>query len=359
MKNFIFFSAIISTFSKVVKKNRRMSTSICRSGNMIMPSIGLGTMDLSNKAEEINTIIENSLNIGYKRIDCAPVYFNEHLIGDALYEYLNKKIDRNFSRPTIKREDLFLTSKLPCTFHKKELVEPALKKTLADLRVDYLDLYLIHWPVSFKVLPNSLEVLNVNRRGYENEDIDDSDNGNNIDPYISIHETWQAMENLVNKGLVRHIGVSNFPVTLLHELLSRARIKPFLNQIEIHPYLQQEKLLKYCFTNNIQIQAYSPLGTPGYKSKNEPYLLNDPLLKQIALNHSITVAQLCLLWALQRNTSIVVKSSHPQRQKENLVSNQKLTLSREEMEKIANLDKGYRFFRPEEWWGDKNLAVFH
>lgn len=150
--------------------------------------------------DQCKTAIRSAIQAGYRRIDCAPVYFNEDAIGDALQELYNEGM--------IQRKDLFLSSKLASPFHRAEHVELALRKTLTDLRTDYLDLFLIHWPIAF----NFVEI-DPTRRGYDNEDIDDSNNGDNIDPTVSVKETWSAMEALVSKGLVREIGVSNFPGT--------------------------------------------------------------------------------------------------------------------------------------------------
>ena len=202
-----------------------------------MPRVGLGTMSLA--PSECLSSINDAIMMGYRLIDCAPVYFNEKEIGDA------------FRQLSVPRTDIFITSKLASPFHRKEHVEPALRKTLNDLSVGYLDLYLMHWPVAFKPVP-----IDPNERGFRDESIDDSHNGKNIDPNVSIRETWQAMETLVDKGLVKHIGVANFPAILLHDLLSYSRIKPAVNQIEIHPYNQQSKLVSYCQARNITVQAY-------------------------------------------------------------------------------------------------------
>eukprot|EP00590_Aulacoseira_subarctica_P011253 CAMPEP_0172437610 /NCGR_PEP_ID=MMETSP1064-20121228/72342_1 /TAXON_ID=202472 /ORGANISM="Aulacoseira subarctica , Strain CCAP 1002/5" /LENGTH=321 /DNA_ID=CAMNT_0013186101 /DNA_START=60 /DNA_END=1025 /DNA_ORIENTATION=- len=293
--------------------------------------------------------IEGALKAEYRGIDCAPVYFNEHIIGDVLSEHFSKNI--------LQRKDIFIKSKLPSPFHRKEYVEKALRKTLSDLRTDYLDLYLVHWPVAFYPVEDALDT---SRRGYLDESIDDSNEGRNIDPKVSVHETWEAMEDLVEKGLVRQIGVSNFPVSLLHELMSKCRIPPIVNQVEMHPYLQQTKLLTYCKKRGIQVEAYSPLGTPGNKEKDDPMVMDDPVLRAIAKKRNVTVAQVCLAWALQRGTFVVVKSVSFDRQVENLMVQQDgfLTLDGEELAMIAELDRGYRFFRPEDWWGYMGMAVF-
>jgi alcohol dehydrogenase (NADP+) len=317
----------------------------CSSREQAIPMIGLGTFDMP--PGQVPVAIHSALNLGYRRIDCAPVYFNEAEIGDCIYEAIHTQRE-------VERQDLYIVSKLASPFHRTEHVKIGLQKTLTDLRLDYLDLYLMHWPQAFHYVD-----IDPNRRGYDNEDIDDSGNGTFIDTTVSVHETWNAMEELVNEGLVREIGVSNFPVSLLHELMTQATIPPAVNQVEAHPYLQQTKLLQYCQKRGVHFQAYSPLGSPGYKQENEPTLLDDPVLQRIALTHNVTVAQVCITWALQRGTSVVTKSSTPNRQKENnSVDLNKIQLSERELKEIEGLERGYRYFRPEEWWGELGMAVF-
>lgn len=325
--------ALVLGMSKILTA----SLSTCTS-SLPMPPIGLGTYLMGR--EVIRQAIPSALQAGYRRIDCAPVYFNDDVLGDVLAE--------EFQRGDIARQDLYIVSKLASPFHRKEHVELAVRKTLTDLRLDYLDLYLVHWPIAFRYVEIDPTV-----RGFQNEDIDDSDGGKNIDPNFSVMETWAGMEDLVDKGLVREIGVSNFPVSLLHELLSQAKIKPKINQVELHPYLHQTKLLQYCEARGIGLQAYSPLGTPGYKGEGEPDLISDSILHRIASSHNWTVPGLCLKWALQRGTTVVAKSSSAIHQKENLgVLDLSGNLTEAEMQEIASLDRGYRFFRPEDWWGE-------
>jgi alcohol dehydrogenase (NADP+) len=308
--------------------------------------VGLGTLDIS--PSQVPNAISSAIRLGYRRIDCAPVYFNEETVGDVLFQEITSR--------NVNREDLYIASKLAGPFHRREHVKIGVQKTLSDLRLDYLDLYLIHWPQAFYFVD-----VDLSKRGYENVDIDDSGDGSKIDPSVSVHETWAAMENLVDEGLVREIGVSNFPVSLLHELMTRCRIPPTVNQVEAHPYLQQSKLLAYCKKRGIHFQAYSPLGSPGYKGKGEPTVLEDPVLQTIANTHNATVAQICIAWALQRGTSVVAKSSTPERQQENLVvasDEHKILLSTSDLLEIEKLERGYRFFRPEDWWGEMAMAVF-
>jgi diketogulonate reductase-like aldo/keto reductase len=306
----------------------------CSDALSAMPSIGLGTYMLKDPL----TVLPKAIELGYRRIDCAPVYFNEDKVGDALHQVLNEG--------SVTREDLFIVSKLASPFHRREHVPIGLRKTLTDLRLDYLDLFLIHWPISFDYV-----AIDPNVRGYENEDIDDSRDGKAIDTSVSLHETWLGMQDVLEQGLVRHIGVSNVPVALLHELLANdLKVKPAVNQVELHPYLSQSRLVGYCQHRGIHVQAYSPLGTPGYKEEGEPTVLDDAVLKDIAQAHNISPSQVALAWALSRNTSLVCKASSEDHLRDNLAA-ASLKLGSSEIERISKLNRNYRFFRPEDWWG--------
>lgn len=338
------------TLFMILSQGRNVAKSYsttCSTRRMIRDfPVGLGTLDI--KPDQVPAAIASAIRLGYRRFDCAPVYFNEDKIGDALQQEI---ADGN-----VEREDLYIVSKVAGPYHRRHHVKIGLQKTLNDLRLDYLDLLLIHWPQAFFYVD-----IDPTKRGYENEDIDDSKDGKLIDPTVSVHETWAAMEELKKEGLVREIGVSNFPVSLLHELMT-STIPPAVNQVEAHPYLQQSKLLAYCDKRGVHFQAYSPLGSPGYKESHEPVLLEDPVLQKIAASHNVTVAQICISWALQRGTSVVAKSATPSRQEENLaaaVTNEsRVELSESELQEIAGLERGYRFFRPEDWWGEMAMAVF-
>jgi len=306
--------------------------------------VGLGTYMIS--PGQVPDAVHTAIKAGYRRFDCAAVYFNEDAIGDALVHEMETG--------SITREDLFIVSKLASPYHRREHVKMALRKSLDDLRLSYLDLYLIHWPQAFHYVP-----LDLTKRGYDNEDIDDGNDGKNIDPTVSVHETWEAMEELMDEGLVKQIGVSNFPVSLLHELMTRCRIPPAVNQVEAHPYLQQTRLLRYCEARGVHFQAYSPIGSPGYIGDDEPRLLEDPTLFRIANSHNVSTATICIAWAIQRGTSVVAKSANAKRQAENLLpAMQHIHLSETEMKDIAELERGYRFFRPEDWWGGVAMSVF-
>ena len=292
----------------------------------VMPALGLGTW--KSKPEEMYNTVKTAISLGYRHIDCAAIYGNEIEIGQALADCIQEGL--------VKREDLWITSKLWCSSHGLENVEPALQKTLNDLQLDYLDLYLIHWPVAFKsgvVLP------------------DTGDDFISLEE-LPIAETWRGMENSVEKGLCHHIGVSNFSIKKLRDLLKIAKIKPEMNQIELHPYLQQNKMLEFCKESGIFITAYSSLGSSdrpdNLKTNEEPILLQNPVIINIAKKHNCSNAQILLAWGLQRGTSVIPKSVNPQRLQENLAADE-INLSDDEMAEIAKLDINYRYLSGSFW----------
>jgi len=318
-----------------------------------MPVLALGTWYMGQVSSShfdgtiIRKAIEHAIDIGYRHIDCAQDYLNEHLIGNVLKDMFDKGV--------VAREEVFITSKLNQPYHAAKHVETALKKTLKDLQVDYLDLYLIHWPIAFEYVDYG---ENANYRGFANGKYEPWDN--KIDYTISIRETWQAMEEMVRKGYVKSIGVSNFNVQLLHDLLTYAKIPPVVNQIECYPYLAQTGMIKYCKMRNMVVQAYAPLGTPGSTEKQEDVtLLTDCALEKIAEKHKKSAAQVALKWNLSRSNNIVVitKSENVERISENH-SLLDFKLSTQEIEEINKLDKNYRFLRPEEWSVTKDIHLF-
>lgn len=290
------------------------------SADHTIPAIGLGTW--KSDPGEVGDAVSSALQIGYRHIDCASIYQNQKEIGSTFAKALSDK--------TVKREDLWITSKLWNNAHAARHVRPALEATLRDLQLDYLDLYLIHWPVHFKeniVFPKHADEF--------------------IEPdAIPVMETWQAMEKMVQKGLCRFIGVCNFNLRRLEGLSQQAHIQPVMNQIELHPYLQQQKMLTYCRENNILLTAYSPLGSPdrpeGLKKKDEPSLLSHPVILELAENKNISAGQLLISWALSRNTVVIPKSTNPGRQKENLEADA-IILDQSDIDKINQLEQNYRY----------------
>ncbi|CAJ0884238.1 5388_t:CDS:2, partial [Entrophospora sp. SA101] len=241
-----------------------------------MPLIGFGTWQIP-KDIAADTVY-HALKNGYQLLDGSPDYGNEKEVGDGI----KKAIDDGF----VKREDIFITSKLWNTYHKKEHVRPALERTLNDLNVKYLDLYLIHFPISLKYVDP--------KERYPPEWYYDTKNKVCIQEDVTIRETWEAMEELVDAGLVRNIGVSNFNAVLIMDLLKYARIKPSVLQIEHHPYLTQEQLVDYAKSQGLAVTAYSPLGSSNYAVTSDvgiPHILNAPKLEQVANKYSKSTAQ--------------------------------------------------------------------
>jgi len=284
-------------------------------------AIGLGTW--KSDPGKVGDAVKTALKVGYRHVDCAAVYGNEKEVGTALQE--------SFSEYDIKREDVWITSKLWNTAHKPQDVIPALKQSLSDLQLNYLDLYLIHWPVAFKP---GLE-------GFPESD----DDFLSLDK-VPIIDTWKVMLEAKEEGLIKHAGVSNFSIKKLKDLSSKTDHAPEMNQIELHPYLQQNDMLEYCSENNILVTAYSPLGSSdrpdSMKTDDEPSLLENEVINEIADKHDATPAQVLIKWAVERDTIVIPKSTNAGRIEENLKSAE-LSLDDEDMAKIKKLDYHYRY----------------
>lgn len=232
----------------------------------------------------------------------------------------------------MRREDIFYTSKLPCTCHRPELVQPCLEQSLRKLQLDYVDLYLIHCPVSMK--PG-------------NDLIPTDENGKLLFDTVDLCDTWEAMEKCKDSGLAKSIGVSNFNRRQLEMILNKPglRYKPVCNQVECHPYLNQSKLLDYCKSKDIVLVAYGALGSQRCKNwieENAPYLLEDPTLCAMAEKHKQTPALISLRYLLQRGIVIVTKSFNEKRIKENLKVFE-FHLPAEDMAVIDRLNRNYRY----------------
>jgi alcohol dehydrogenase (NADP+) len=302
-----------------------MKTLEFRNGDSL-PMLGLGTW--KSAPGEVGAAVTEALRLGYRHLDCAFIYGNEAEIGQAL--------SQAFDAGAVTRDQLWVTSKLWNDAHAPEDVRPALEKALADLELDALDLYLVHWPV-------------VLRKG-----VFGPEKASDLLPLseVPLAATWQAMEELVDAGLTRHIGVSNFGPRNLEELLTGARIPPEMNQVELHPYLQQDELIALCRQHGVHVTAYSPLGSldrpASMKGQGDPVLLEDPTVTAIAVRHQATPAQVLIAWALQRGTAVIPKSVRPERLRENLAAAE-LELTAEDMGELAALDRGRRYLDGSFW----------
>lgn len=300
---------------------------------MEMPLIGFGLWKVA--AEDCRATVMEAVRAGYRHFDCAADYGNEAAVGEGIAAAIAEGL--------CTREELWVTSKLWNTFHAPEHVEAACRKSLDDLGLDYLDLYLIHFPIALEFVP-------IEER-YPPEWIHDPAADNPVMQRVSVplHQTWGAMETLVDKGLVRNIGICNYNSALVHDLMSYARIKPMALQIEAHPYLTQDKLVRLAMDNDLQVTAFSPLGALSYVELDMAgagdTVLNEPSVVSAAAAHGKTPAQIVLRWALQRGTSIIPKSTNPGRMRENLAIDD-FSLTEDQMAAISALNSNRRFNDP-------------
>ncbi len=292
-----------------------------------MPAIGLGTFGSDHvRAAEIAAAVRYAATVGYRHFDCASVYGNEAEIGAALSLTIASGI---------KREELWVTSKLWNDKHAEQDVIPSCRKSLADLQLDYLDLYLVHWP-----FPN-----------YHPPHCDVTARSPTAKPYIhsNFMKTWRQMEKLVELGLARHIGTSNMTISKLKLLLAEARIRPAVNEMELHPHFQQPELFDFVRRESIEPVGYSPIGSPARPERDrtpgDTVDTEDPVIVKIAGRLGIHPAEVCVKWAVQRGQTPIPFSTKPRNILGNLQAVVGDPLTPEEMKQIAGIDRNCRLIK--------------
>ncbi|XP_060253544.1 dihydrodiol dehydrogenase 3-like isoform X2 [Ovis aries] len=291
-----------------------------------IPVLGFGTFAPPEvpKSEALE-VTKFAIEVGFRHIDCAYLYQNEEQVGQA--------IRSKIADGTVKREDIFYTSKVWSTFLRPELVRPALEKSLKDLQLEYVDLYIIHHPVA--LVPG--EAI-----------FPTDENGKPIFDSVDLCRTWEALEKCKDAGLTKSIGVSNFNHKQLEKILNKPglKYKPVCNQVECHPYLNQSKLLEFCKSHDIVLVAYGALGaqrTLQWMNPNFPFLLEDPVLSAIAKKHKQTPALVALRYQIQRGVVVLAKSYNKKRIKENIQVFD-FELTPEDMKTIDGISRNMRYY---------------
>ncbi|XP_066136958.1 aldo-keto reductase family 1 member C15-like isoform X1 [Saccopteryx bilineata] len=307
--------------------NPKRGRSVKLNDGHFMPVLGLGTAASEGVPKSKATeAIKVAIDVGFRHIDAAYLYENEEEVGKAIREKV--------ADGTVKREDIFYTTKLWSTFFRPELVQQALERSLKKLQLDYVDLFLIHLPMAMKpgeeLLPKDAS-------------------GKVILETVDLCDTWEALEKCKDAGLTKSIGVSNFNRKLLEMILNKPglKYKPVCNQVECHPYLNQSKLLEFCKSKDIVLVAYSALGTqrdPKWVDKDSPVVLEDPTLNAIAKKHNRSAGQVALRYQVQRGVVVLAKSFNEKRIKENFQVFD-FELTPEDMKAIDGLNKNYRYFK--------------
>lgn len=301
--------------------SRKLASGAC------MPALGLGTFGSDSvTGETVAEAVLDAGRLGYRHFDCAAVYGNEHLIGPSLKELV---------RGGVRREDLWITSKLWNDKHAEKDVVPAFEKSLKNLQLDYLDLYLVHWP-----FPN-----------FHPPGCDVNFHDPNAKPYLheSFMKTWRQLEKLVDQGFVRHIGTSNMTVPKLKLVLRDARVRPACNEMELHPHFQQPELFAYVREQGLEPIGYCPLGSPGRPERDrtpeDTSPIDDPVILEVARDHGVHPAEVCLKWAVQRGQTPIPFSVKQRNYMANLRAVTQDPLTPGEMDRISQLDRNCRLIK--------------
>jgi alcohol dehydrogenase (NADP+) len=292
-----------------------------------IPAVGIGTFGSDRfSGEDVAKAVLGAISVGYRHIDCAAIYGNEHLIGESL---------RTAMQGGVKREELFVTSKVWNNMHGEGDVLLSLAKSLKDLKLDYLDLFLVHWP-----FPN-----------HHDQGVSVDSRDPHAVPYVheNFMKTWRQMERLVDMGLVKAIGTSNVSIAKLKLILRDARIKPAVNEMELHPHFQQPELFQFCVDNQIVPIGFCPIGSPTRpdrdKTETDTVDIQDPVIVKIAQRLGVHPAVVCLKWAVQRGQVPIPFSIHRNEYMSNLRCATENPLTDAEMKELAGIDRKCRLIK--------------
>lgn len=292
-----------------------------------IPAIGLGTFGSDHVSPDVMAdAVRGAIALGYRHLDCASVYANEDRIGTVL---------RDVFENGLRRDDLWITSKLWNDKHDEADVIPSCRQSLSDLGIDYLDAYLVHWPFpNFHPPGCTVDSRSTDAKPYIHE---------------NFMKTWRQMEKLVDLGLARHIGTSNMTIPKLDLLLRDARIKPALNEMELHPHFQQPELFDFCLAHGIQPVGYSPIGSPNRPGRDrtpeDTIDIEDPVIVRIARRLGVHPAVVCIKWAVQRSQIPIPQSANPRNYLANLQGVVGEPLTDEDMRDIAAIDRNCRLIK--------------
>ncbi|KOS23341.1 NAD(P)H-dependent D-xylose reductase xyl1 [Escovopsis weberi] len=309
-----------------------------------MPLVGFGLWKVDNAI--CADTIYNAIKAGYRLFDGACDYGNERECGEGVARAIKEGI--------VKREDLFITSKLWQTFHEEHRIEPIVRRQLADWQIDYFDLFLVHFPVALEYVDPEVRYP----PGWFYDGV-----GEVRWSKATNQETWHGMEALVRKGLARSIGISNFQSQTIYDLLKYATIRPAVLQIELHPYMQQSGIVRLAKAEGIAVTAYSSFGPSSFielgleVAKNMKSLLQHDLIAEIAKKHGKTTAQVLLRWATQREIAVIPKTSRQAIMTQNLEC-VNFDLDEDDMRRIASLNQNIKFNSPVNYFNNDRLLIF-
>ncbi|KAL4888300.1 NADP-dependent oxidoreductase domain-containing protein [Aspergillus ambiguus] len=292
------------------------------SNGVKIPAVGFGTFANEGAKGETYKAVTCALETGYRHLDCAWFYLNEDEVGDALKDFLQKN-------PSVKREDIFVCTKVWNHLHRFDDVQWSIDSSLKKLKLDYVDLFLVHWPIAAEKETQEKPKIGPDGKYVILKDLTENH-----------EETWRSMEKLYEDKKARAIGVSNWTIPQLEQMLKFAKVKPHLNQIEIHPFLPNNELVDWCFKHDIMPEAYSPLGSQNQVPTTGERVSENATLNEIAKKGGNTLAQVLIAWGIRRGYVVLPKSSNPSRIQSNF---QSIELSDADFEAVNKVAEGRHF----------------